>query len=90
MSDSIYTYIKSNVEPFLSDPPALNFQRGYSQQQLLQVAEEGLGLHLGESPFSDAQKLVSPMGKMRWLRREITQRKRDVDNLKRDHKETDL
>jgi hypothetical protein len=79
MSDSIYTYIKSNVEPFLSDPPDTDFQRGYLSA-LLQVAEDGLGLHLGKSPFSDAQKLVSPRGKMHWLRREITQRKRDVES----------
>ena len=29
MSDSIYTYIKSGVDGFLTDPPDTDFQRGY-------------------------------------------------------------
>ena len=56
MSDNIYTYIKSSVEPFLLDPPDTEFQRGYLAA-LLNVAEEALGLHLAKSPFKEAQKL---------------------------------
>jgi hypothetical protein len=83
MTDSVYTYIKSNVEPYLLYPPDTDFQRGYLAA-LLNVAEEALGLHLGRSPFKEAQELVSATGKMHWLRREITQRERDVENLKKE------
>ena len=81
MSDSIYRYIKSGVDGFLTDPPDTDFQRGYLAA-LLGVAEEALGLHLGKSPFMEAQKLCSPAGTMNWLQAEISHRKRDVENLK--------
>jgi hypothetical protein len=81
MSDSIYTYIKSGVDGFLTDPLDTDFQRGYLAA-LLGVAEEALGLHLGKSPFMEAQKLCSPAGTMNWLQVEISHRKRDVENLK--------
>ena len=29
MTDNVYTYIKSNVEPFLLDPPNTDFLQGY-------------------------------------------------------------
>ena len=83
MSDSVYTYIKSGVDDFLLEPPDTEFQRGYLAA-LLGVAEEALGLHLGKSPFMEAQKLCSPAGTMNWLQREICHRKRDVENLKRE------
>ena len=83
MSDSIYTYIKSGVDGFLTDPPDTDFQRGYLAA-LLGVAEEALGLHLGKSPFMEAQKLCSTPGTINWLQREISHRKRDVENLKRE------
>jgi hypothetical protein len=83
MSDSVYTYIKSGVDDFLLEPPDSDFQRGYLAA-LLGVAEEALGLHLGKSPFMEAQKLCSSAGTMNWLQREISHRKRDVENLKRE------
>ena len=81
MSDNVYEYIKSNVEPFLLSPPDTDFQRGYLAA-LLNVAEEALGLHLAKYPFAEAQMLCSAKGKMHWLQREITQRRRDVEYLK--------
>ena len=78
MSDNVYEYIKSNVEPFLLDT---DFQRGYLAA-LLNVAEEALGLHLAKYPFAEAQMLCSAKGKMHWLQREITHRRRDVEYLK--------
>ena len=57
MSDSIYTYIKSGVDGFLTDPPDTDFQRGYLAA-LLGVAEEALGLHLGKSPFMKRRSCV--------------------------------
>jgi hypothetical protein len=83
MTDNIYTYIKGNVELFLSDPPDTEFQQGYLAA-LLNVAQEALGLHLAKSPFKEAQKLCSPIGKMNWLQRQITQRSRELKNLKRE------
>ena len=83
MTDNVYTYIKSNVEPFLLDPPDTDFLQGYLAA-LLNVAEEALGLHLAKSPFKEAQELCSPIGKMNWLQREITQRSRELKNLKRE------
>ena len=83
MTDNVYTYIKSNVEPFLLDPPDTDFLQGYLAA-LLNVAEEALGLHLAKSPFKEAQELCSPTGKMNWLQREITHRSRELENLKRD------
>ena len=50
MSDNVYEYIKSNVEPFLLSPPDTDFQRGYLAA-LLNVAEEALGLHLAKYPL---------------------------------------
>jgi hypothetical protein len=47
MTDNVYTYIKSNVEPFLLDPPDTDFLQGYLAA-LLNVAEEALGLHLAK------------------------------------------
>jgi hypothetical protein len=70
------------VEPFLLDPPDTDFLCGYLAA-LLNVAEEALGLHLAKSPFKEAQELCSPTGKMNWLQREITQRSRELKNLKR-------
>jgi len=81
MSDNIYTYIKSNVEPFLRSPPDTEFQRGYLAA-LLAVADEALGLHLAKYPFKEAQMLCSATGKMNWLQREITRLRRDVEDLK--------
>jgi hypothetical protein len=83
MSDNVYTYIKSNVEPFLFYPPDTDFERGYLAA-LLNVAEEALGLHLGKSPFMEAQKLCSTARTMNWLQWEISHRKRDVEDLKRE------
>ena len=79
MSETIYTYIKSRVD----DPPDTDFQRGYLAA-LLGVAESALGLHLGKPPFLEAQKLFSPAATMNWLQREIRDRKRNVENLKRE------
>ena len=81
MSDNVYTYIKGNVEPFLRDPPDTEFQRGYLAA-LLNVADEALGLHLAKYPFAEAQMLCSATGKMNWLQRELTRRRRDVEDLK--------
>ena len=83
MTDNVHTYIKGNVETFLLDPPDTDFLRGYLAA-LLNVAEEALGLHLAKSPYKEAQKLCSPIGKMNWLQREITQRSRELKNLKRE------
>ena len=83
MTDNVYTYIKSNVEPFLLDPPDTDFLRGYLAA-LLNVADEALGLHLAKSPFKEAKELCSPIGKMHWLEREIMQRSRELENLKRE------
>lgn len=83
MTDSVYTYIKSNVEPYLLYPPDTDFQRGYLAA-LLNVAEEALGLHLGKSPFKEAQELNSTTGRTHWLQREITQRSRELKNLRRE------
>ena len=83
MSDSVYTYIKSSVDDFLLDPPDSDFQRGYLAA-LLGVAEEALGLHLGKSPFMEAAEAVFNPGTINWLQREISHRKRDVENLKRE------
>ena len=58
MRDNVYTYIKSNVEHLLLDPPDTDFQRGYLAA-LLNVAEETLGLHLGKYPFKEAQGLCT-------------------------------
>jgi hypothetical protein len=81
MTDNIYTYIKGNVELFLSDPPDTEFQQGYLAA-LLTVADEALGLHLAKSPFKEAQLCLGATGTMNWLEREIAHRRRDMENLK--------
>jgi hypothetical protein len=81
MTDNVYTYIKSNVEPFLLTPPHTDFQRGYLAA-LLNVAEEALGLHLGKYPFKEAYLCLGATGTMHWLKREIARCSRDLKALK--------
>ena len=56
MSDSVYTYIRKEMEMSLGGPPDTDFQRGYLAA-LLVLAEDVLGLDMNKHPFAEAEKL---------------------------------
>jgi hypothetical protein len=81
MLDSVYTYIRTEMEMSLGGPPDTDFQRGYLAG-LLVLAEDVLGLDMNKYPFAEAEKMcLGETYRMNKMRRDVTPCLRNVEEL---------